>query len=198
MTSKPETFMIFSYCPLIAPTEEERFKYTDGSDLENVFEKYNNTDSNAKAVLWTNTNDVVFLIPDAIKIAKHLEAWAEYDIRSWFKLQWYRTKDRYCLVLMPQLDQSVKRFHVLYKMKTGNNVPSDAKYVIVFKPIEFRSQGTTLFDQVSKNFTDKIHVGFVESVKDKPYWINNDSSIDIAYVNDKYMRDYLNDEDSNS
>ena len=120
--------------------------------------------------LWTGKDDTsdeltfnpVFLIPDAEKIYEDLTTWCEDKHSKWFTLDWAVREDRYSVVIMPRLDESIKRFKLRCMMELEELPQNDQEYLILFQPLRFgsrpllqsRSRGVldrAEFDKLSKD-----------------------------------------------
>jgi hypothetical protein len=100
----------------------------------------------AASCIWVSDSSVegsspfapVFLIPDAAEVYRDLYEWSDNRPDKWFTLDWAVTDDRYSIVLMPNLSESVKRFK-LRNLIEREDLSSGDK-VILFQPLRFGSR----------------------------------------------------------
>ena len=175
---KEETYFVVSYMPLLQFTDEnERFlelpnQNADPANAEAVAAKLTNKldqvpNVEVRACVWMYDHldskfYPVFLIDNAHEVADHLVKWAENDPAAWFSLFAEKIdEERYVIMLFPNLDQSIKRFK-LACLQYLEIIPStNAKYTMIFRPLEFISQHNTTFERVV--LSDEMMIGFLDT-----------------------------------
>jgi hypothetical protein len=186
------TIFIISYVPLCNPIDGIQ-RFNENIPPEDFIKKFgkemDDANNAVSGVGWTLDHEPVFIMPDAIKVAKHLEEWCEGNVGEWFKLLWFKDNDRYCLVLQPNLEKSIARQKLAYNIYTGKNYPDDAKYVLLFKPLTFVSSDNKLFNNIRDKIPTNVKIRFIENMDSKEYLLN--STIPFVYEDSKFMRSQL-------
>ena len=173
--SKP-SYVVISYVPLLVPTKDMSMPIdaSDKAALEKFSKMMEGSHNNvADGLAWTINSEPVFIIKDALKIAKHIEVWTESDPANWFDLWWYEKDGRYSVTLMPRIQQSIDRFRARMKLHFGQKIDKDARFNVLFQPIQFVSDvvgPTTTFHKVKDHVPELVKVGFMEYCE--PYFIN--------------------------
>jgi len=175
----PEKYIVVSYVPLLTATKRilktpsEQYTPEHATEIaEEIGGTLEDTPSvHVKACLWLQTSEdeapefcPVFLIDNATEVVDHLLYWCENDVAAWFYLYLEKIdNERYIALLFPNLSKSIERFK-LACMAYADFVPqSDADYSLVFKPLEFLSQGATMFDSVQGHLGDELKIGFLNT-----------------------------------
>ena len=177
--NEPEKYIVVSYVPLLTATKRilktPSEQYTSEHAVE-IAEEVSSAlqdapDVHVKACLWLRNSEdeapefcPVFIIDNAIEVVDHLLHWCENDPTTWFYLYLEKIdSDRYIVLLFPNLSKSIERFK-LACMAYADFIPqNDADYSLVFKPLEFLSQGATMFDNVKDHLSDKLRIGFLNT-----------------------------------
>ena len=128
--------------------------------------------SHATGCAWMQDNDTIhpaLLFEQADAIHQHLLKWSENKPADWFTLDIITKDDTYALALMPQFEKTVKRFRLAYLIQNEKILPR-TNINIMFCPLTFSSQGTSVINQVRHRIPPKCTIGFTTPEKFK----NND------------------------
>jgi hypothetical protein len=172
-----ERYIVISYVPLLKTDPQLLIRSLEqqdtGTTIDVAIEISNALaqapDVHVQACVWmhdiaTNAFSPVLLMDNAAEVADHLVAWAENNPAAWFHAYMEQIdEERYIILLFPNLSKSIQRFK-LNCIQAQEFIPqSDADYTMMFKPLEFVSQGTNLFPEVAPHLTDKISIGFLDT-----------------------------------
>jgi len=146
---------------------------------------------NVEACLWAQISEEegvvpVFVLDRAHEVADHLVEWAENDLDRWFALCFQERGDLYTALLMPNIDESIRRFKQAQMIINRSKPPEDAKYTAIFHPLKFTSQSENTFKKVRDRIRDRSNVGFLDITdidKDNPLDINEEDIKSIGPFN---------------
>jgi len=195
-SDKKMDFFIISYIPMLAPPDPQHAYFDPKTDMDKMtplLEDIENVDNMVDGIAWTIDFEPVFVIKHAEIIAKHIEFWSEGEVTSWFKLQWYECDGKYAMCLMPNVEKSVERHKRNYPIITGEEIPENIRYQILFKPIAFRSQdANATFYKIKDKIAKKVRVGFIQDMEqDEPYWLSDGAKFTFEYEDNEYIRSLL-------
>ena len=172
-----ERYIVVSYVPMLKTDQKLLVRSLEQQDagttidiaaeISKALEQA--PDVHVQACVWmhdiaTNAFSPVLLMDNAAEVANHLMAWAENDPAAWFHAYVEQIdEERYIILLFPNLSKSIQRFKLNCMQVQEFIPPSDADYTMMFKPLEFVSQGMNLFPEVSPHLTDKVMVGFLDT-----------------------------------
>lgn len=146
---EPITQVIVSYFPMCC-RHLNRSVIRDPSkeQIADIYQTVSDSSDIAESpgCIWVSDDSVggsspfapVFLIPNAAEVYHDLYGWSDNQPDKWFTLDWAVADDRYSIVLMPNLDESIKRFR-LRNLIEHEDLSSGDK-IILFQPLRFRSQ----------------------------------------------------------
>ena len=95
----------------------------------------------ALGCLWTGDDDIispVFVIPNAERLYLDLAEWSGGKLSKWFTLDWGVHNDTYGIVIMPRLEESIKRFKLRCLIEL-EEFTQQSDFVILFQPLRFGS-----------------------------------------------------------
>lgn len=160
--------IVFGYAPLIEKTKVQR--QPDSAMLEQMVEDfYNTAEAEAYGCFWVEFDNgsyaPVLCYPRAKEYAEHLYKWSEQSPRDWFRYYLLSEGDSYMLGIMQEVQNSINRFKLAFKLTHLKKVPDSAKCTLIQKPLQAFSinAGETI-----KNFhkvPETINLGFI-SVED--------------------------------
>lgn len=150
--------VIVSYFPMVPFVE-------DMQEVEKAFEKYEenvivgcgwtlNEHGNAEPVLLAN---------NAKSVRDHLIAWSEGEPEKWFDLCIVSDENRYTVGLVPKIEKSVERHKIAYQLKTGYPLPIDTSFNVIFRSLQFISEGIGVYGFVKNQIGDKVKVMISEA-----------------------------------
>lgn len=150
--------IVVSYVPLLYGQPGLHF----GKDnIEAIAKQVDESNAGSvDGVAWTLENNKpvpTLIMKQAADIAVHLRSWSENNPKEWFSFQYERKGDQYALVLMPNIEASVKRHDSTMKDIVGEE-PEGSKTNVIFRPIHFISTNIQAFDKVENLITDEIQV----------------------------------------
>lgn len=185
--------IVISYVPLFYTPPTTFVDVISENNLEKlkpIIDKIENIDNAAEGVGWTHTAEPIFIMDDAEEIARHIEYWSEGMPKDWFTVNWMEKDDKYAIVLMPDLNKSVKRHREIWKIQTGTNLPKNTSHKILFKPIIFISGSNQTFKQIKDKIPKRVRVGFSsdKTLSTDPYFLGNGQKFDFEYSNNDYMK----------
>ncbi len=133
------------------------------------------SESNAghvEAVVWARDDSgtpwPVLVLERAAEVFEHLVEWSEGSPATWFKLAWTVNEDEYALALLPRVDKSVERYKLARRLASGKDVPSDATFQVVFKPVLFHGPVSTLSRDLLPRPPSRVRVGFLSRAQRAP------------------------------
>jgi hypothetical protein len=102
--------------------------------------------AHAKGCLWVVDDTVdgssgfapVFITTNAEAIYNDLCEWSENNHSKWFTLDWAVHDDRYAIVVMPKLEESVRRYKL--RLLIEQEDLSQSNITILFQPLQFGSK----------------------------------------------------------
>lgn len=157
------THFVISYVPLLrgeagATIEPERAAEVIGP----IFD----TDAgHVDAVVWAHDDRglpwPIFVLDRAEEVFEHLIEWAEGSPSNWFRLVWAARGDEYALALVPRAERSLERYRLARRLTTGKDVPADARFEIVFRPVLFRGPKSPISTDMLSRLPKQVRVGFL-------------------------------------
>ena len=159
---KPETHLVVSYVPLLRGQAGATIPIERAADaLESIL----NTDAgHVQAVVWAQDDSgapwPILVLEHAAEVFEHLVEWADGSPSTWFKLAWNAVSDEYALALVPKVEKSVERYRIARRL-LGEDVPSDARFQIVFRPVQFRGPASPVAQWMLRRLHAAARVGFL-------------------------------------
>lgn len=157
------THLVVSFVPLLrgeagTTIAIERARETLGPMLE--------TDAgHVDAVVWAGDDDgspcPILVLDRADEVFEHLVEWAEGSPAAWFTLACATRGGNYTLALMPRVDRSVERYRMARRLISGEEVPADASFRIVFRPLLFRGPMSAVSREMLARLPARVRVGFL-------------------------------------
>lgn len=169
-------FFLVSYVPGLSGEAGETI---DEERVMEIGRQIDEADNSIDGVVWVGGPDgpaAVLLRRDGVECASHLKRWAEGKPEDWFTVALAESGELYGLVLMPNVQEGVRRFRVAYQLRTGYPLPEDTDFRVLFKPLTFVSRPGHVFGQVRPALGDRIRV-LMMNVSD---FKGPDTDVDLA------------------
>lgn len=175
----PEIALLISYVPML-----DYFTYKRGvplgmEPLKWLEEFWPTTfQPHFNGCLWTGDDSdgevkhtPVLLTENAKPLVDHLVEWSEFAPEDWFKLLVYDDGVRYTVTLVPNIDESIKRWELAYWIEHSKK--SESEYRVIYRPLQFGSGVGAVYHSAKKSLSGKV--GFLdlsEFSMDRPFDID--------------------------
>lgn len=162
-------YLFVSYWPLYG-TQSDR--QTAPSDPQELIEhlKADFPDGKVEGCTWMfwppgqqGVLTPVFIVPDAHRIADHLVAWSENDPSQWFELNVVNHQGGYAVLLMPEVEKSVKRWKARQHADDDEDI-AEATFYAVFRPLRFFNTAPShLWPDIYASLPRSMMLGFLDA-----------------------------------
>lgn len=174
--------LLISYFPLIdtsrlTPGEQIQLQNGDNKELENLTHWLaNGVSGRAEGTLWVHypfdkpTSIIPVLIYErAQEIAEHLHNWSEGELARRFTLHFNFYDDGYCMFLMPDVKESIKRYKLARLMYFEDASTTTEDYQILFEPLGMLCKTPGVGTQIRDRISNPTHIGFINKADIDPH-----------------------------
>lgn len=180
MSTEGQTYIVVSYVPLL---RGEPGVTMSPEDAARVLESVPDTEAgHVEAIIWaldeSDTPWPLLVLERAAEVFDHLVDWSEGSPTSWFKVAWFAAGGEYALALLPRVERSVERYKLACRLGANEELPENARFEVVFRPILFRGPESAVSREMLATLPPRIRVGFL-SLRDLP---SNVTEIDPSHV----------------
>lgn len=156
-------YIVVSYVPLLRGAPGLTMAPQGAAKL---LESVSDADTgHVEAIVWAQDDSEVpwpvLVLERADEVFEHLVEWSEGSPATWFKLAWLAGDGEYALALFPRVDKSVERYKLAHRLGTGQEIPADARFQVVFRPILFRGPESALSREMLQGLPACVRVGFL-------------------------------------
>jgi len=164
----PDAVLMVSFAPYIKDdgyTFMKDIKPDAKDQIVELVQKITDFDGTSDICLWTHDFMPVLCYDQADKLVEYINWWSEKD-PTWFNLQIRLVPkkadfpDRYCVVLMPNLDKSKERFIYRAMLQKGIIIPTSTKYHILFQTLRFISKNIGTYPNIK--LAEKMKLGIID------------------------------------
>jgi hypothetical protein len=184
MSDKKPVVLLLSYAPMVR-ADDPRMAGLDLNDpktpelITNYYDSL--PDSMANGCIWIKEDNgaalPILIYPDARNIADHLVEWAEGKPEDYFHISLAEEGSSYVLLLMPELQRSVDRYRLQYKLKNKREM-EESEFNIIFRPLHVFAPNAQTYPQVKQDVPkDKMKVGLLDIRSISPDMSYNPSDI---------------------
>lgn len=203
MKKDGSSVVLFSYFPMICEHISNLPAITNNPDMDDINKMSDlvagSIDmASADGCMWVSDKDngmvPVLIIDNAGPLFCDLTTWSEDNHAKWFTLDWCMNEERYAIAIVPNFDQTIRRFKLRCLIER-EEIVQDAKFSVLFQPIRFFSaKPSPMFSDWKPGPTTKI--GMIDrssvDVENKamlaePFWIG---PIEIV-PNSEWIRQFL-------
>lgn len=132
--------------------------------LDFVSKAVEEANGTADVMAFGEDNQVIFIINDAKAHFDYIKEWSENDVSKWFHFSASRIGSAYCCALVPNLEESGKRWEMCFQLQSGYPPDPKVERNYVFKPISFTILNSKYSEHIAKLMSlSDIEVSLVDS-----------------------------------
>jgi len=168
--------MLISYFPLVNVDNLTPGETVDANDLDAMSDIYDRISSEhsgrAKGVIWLHypldeETDVESAVPMSImdrakEIADHLTKWSEDQIAKRFDLYFDDRPEGYAIALIPNIDESIRRWK-LARLIYHEDAVDDNDFQVIFSPLSVICPKGDTYNKIKGFVKNPTQIGFVDT-----------------------------------
>jgi hypothetical protein len=170
-----DQMVCFSYVPLLYPPSPAGCTY-DGESAKTLFESETFAGqpdlSAAVGCIWLQSETEhlmpVFLMRRGREIAEHLTTWSEGQPDKWFTLDLAAARKGYAVVLAPDVQMSIARYRVAYRLRHGHELPEDVALHVVCRPLHFVTEHGATSNPLEHEISAQLPLGILDQAEFDP------------------------------